>query len=201
MHERRAWREARFPGGIRARSENFPHFSALVPWPTETSTSSQGRFKFHRRRTIDLVSLNALWVDCDFYKKRADWSLGIDALYALLTACDGEFLPHPSYVVGTGRGLCGVWLVEVLPPGALPRWRVAGESLVERFLGFGADTGCTDASRIFRLGGSLNSKAVPAEHVRCVYPEVGQRCTYRFDDLCRVVLPYERPEGRMLAAA
>ena len=74
------------------------------------------------------------------------------------------------------------------------------ESLVARFLGFGADTVCTDPSRIFRLGGSLNSKAVPAEHVRCIYPEVGQPCTYQFDDLCRVVLPYERPEGRKRAS-
>jgi hypothetical protein len=68
-------------------------------------------------------------------------------------------IPHPSYILSTGRGLVCVWLLELLPRDALPRWNAVQKRLGELLEPFGADKRALDAARVFRLSGSENSKA------------------------------------------
>ncbi|NTF42592.1 hypothetical protein [Rhizobium rhizogenes] len=68
-------------------------------------------------------------------------------------------LPHPSYILSTGRGLVCVWLTELLPRAALPRWNAVQKRLGAVLEPFGADRRAQDAARVFRLVGSHNSRA------------------------------------------
>ena len=97
-------------------------------------------------------------------------------------------------MIASGRGLAAVWLVEVLPREALARWQALEFALVDRFDGLGVDRAARDVTRVLRLAGTMHTKA--ARLVRCLYPEVGTPARYGFDALCRVLLPYDRPQRR-----
>ena len=171
--------------------EDLPRYLEAVPVGVNVYLS-QARFRGWRRTQL-LSSVNALWVDVDHYKAGHRWS-DAQALCALLRACDeGEpALPAPSYVIASGRGLAAVWLVEVLPREALPRWQALEMALVDRLDGLGVDRAARDVTRVLRLAGTLHTKA--ARLVRCLYPEVGAPKRYGFDELCGLLLPYSRPE-------
>lgn len=101
-------------------------------------------------------------------------------------------IPHPSYILSTGRGLVCVWLSELLPRTALPRWNAVQKRLGLVLEPFGADKRALDAARVFRLAGSENSSA---DRDRCKVgmvwchgsPETPTR--YDFGTLADEVLP------------
>ena len=139
--------------------EDLPRYLEAVPVGVNVYLS-QARFRGWRRTQL-LSSVNALWVDVDHYKAAVyRWS-DAQALCALLRACDeGEpALPAPSYVIASGRGLAAVWLVEVLPREALPRWQALEMALVDRLDGLGVDRAARDVTRVLRLAGTLHTKA------------------------------------------
>ena len=142
-------------------------------------------------RTQLLSSVNALWVDLDGPSRERTPDA---ALYALLGRCDEAGIPAPSYVLGTGRGLAAVWLVEILPREVLPRWQALQAALVERLRPLGADPRARDVARVLRLAGTLTTAPVPARLVRCLYPEAGAPRVYGFEALCEGVLPLARPD-------
>lgn len=149
---------------------------------------SQGRFA-GRRRVASLITIDSLWVDVDYHRTARYAASGpADVLYALLGHCDGQGIPAPSYVLGTGRGLCAVWLHDVLPRAALGRWQGVQAALQERFAGFGVDAASRDAARVLRLVGSRNTAA--DRPVRCLFPAVGEPWRYSIDELASVLLPY-----------
>ena len=171
--------------------EDLPRYLEAVPVGVNVYLS-QARFRGWRRTQL-LSSVNALWVDIDHYKAGHRWS-DAQALSALLRACEegDPALPAPSYVIASGRGLAAVWLVEVLPREALPRWQALELALVDRLDGLGVDRAARDVTRVLRLAGTMHTKA--ARLVRCLYPEVGSPQRYGFDALCGLLLPYSRPE-------
>ena len=179
------WRERAIP------VEDLPRYLESVPLGVNVYLS-QARFRGWRRTQL-LSSVNALWLDIDHYKAGHRWS-DAQALYALLRACDegARPVPAPSYVIASGRGLAAVWLLDVLPREALPRWQALELALVDRFDGLGVDRAARDVTRVLRLAGTMHTKA--ARLVRCLYPEVGAPRRYRFDELCGLLLPYSRPE-------
>lgn len=181
----RGWSECAIP------VEDLPRYLEAVPIGQDVYVS-QARFR-GRRRIVNLAHLNAAWVDIDYHRRHGAWSPS-EALYALLSACDAARVPLPSYVLGTGRGLAAVWLCEVLPPRALPRWQAVQAALVRALAELGADAAARDAARVLRLAGTLNTRPVPPALVRCLYPELGPPVTYGFDELCEWVLPWSRPE-------
>ncbi len=77
---------------------------------------------------------------------------------AVRTAVGDHWLPLPSVITDTGRGLAVLWLIHELPAAAERRWRPAQRCLIDLFSGFGADRSCGDASRLFRLPETTNWK-------------------------------------------
>lgn len=95
-----------------------------------------------------------------------------------------QAIPDVSLVQLSGRGVWLLWFLRdeksVPPPGELPDsprawaetadlYRRVERAIAHQFVHLGADTGATDAARVMRLAGSLNTKA--GERVR-VLPQI-----------------------------
>ena len=184
------WRERAIP------VEDLRQYLECVPLGVDVYLS-QARFRGWRRTQL-LSSVNALWVDLDGPSRERTPAA---ALYALLGRCDEVGIPFPSYVLGTGRGLAAVWLVEVLPREVLPRWQALQAVLVEHLRSLGADPQARDVARVLRLAGTLNTATVPGQLVRCLYPEAGAPRVYGFEALCEALLPLERPDRARAGSA
>ena len=117
--------------------------------------------RFHGPRDVRrLAALNGLFLDLDVNRlpagvRRTAGSWSLDVILRLVSLN----LPEPSVLLSTGRGLAAIWLLEPLPPQALPRWQPAQNTLIDLFQCLGADPACRDAARVTRLPGSLNTKS------------------------------------------
>ncbi|WGT52596.1 hypothetical protein [Thioclava nitratireducens] len=117
--------------------------------------------RFARRRNLDqLKALNALYVDLDWHKT-ANWRTQSpdEVEAAILRHARASNLPAPSVVLRSGRGSALIWLIDEMPPQALPRWQTAMRALGDVFARFGVDRSSQEAARIFRLPGSINEKS------------------------------------------
>ncbi|WP_139283888.1 hypothetical protein [Rhizobium sp. NFR12] len=116
---------------------------------------------FGKWRSIsDLTAIGACYADLDYHNvSRWRGKAPADVVVALLGHLEEAMLPHPSYILSTGRGLVCVWLTELLPRAALPRWNAVQKHLGSALETFGADKRAQDAARVFRLVGSDNSRA------------------------------------------
>lgn len=156
------------------------------------------------RRIASLSALGACYVDLD-YRTRATHARKTAEAVAegVLATLDDAGIPAPSYVMGTGRGLCAVWLTELLPRAALPRWHAVQARLAAALTSWGADKAALDAARVFRVAGSINSRADPLDAtVRMVWCNGSPFAPFRhiFNDLADEVLPHTRAELRSLSA-
>lgn len=150
----------------------MPHFV------DRTSFLTLNRF-WYGRKLKSLAALNALYVDLDYFhmpqwkgKSPAEVQSAL-AAHLLISG-----LPQPSVFLQTGRGLAAIWLIEPIPVSALRRWNGAMGALIDLAVAFGADKVCKDATRVFRIPGTLNEKS--QKQVR-VSGGCGER--YQFDDL------------------
>lgn len=164
----------------------------------------------HRRRIVDVLLLNAAFVDIDLAHPPPDFQhplplhVSRERLAELIVeACDQAGKPHPL-ILDTGGGLCLKWIHEPLPVEARPRWdslQLHIAAWVESLSGplpvspgdrrewrLPVDHKALDAARVLRLAGSWN-------------PRWGKPCrvlydpgTHAFDDLCAAFLPYTRDE-------
>lgn len=146
--------------------------------------------RFHKRRGArQLAALNALYADLDWHKTarwREHQSGGVKA--AILDTLDIANLPGPSVLLNSGRGTAVIWLIDEMPPAALPRWRAAITALNEVLTNFGADRASRDPARVFRLPGSRNEKS--GKQVRV---EGGSGLRHDFDTLSDAIF---RASGR-----
>lgn len=116
---------------------------------------------FGKWRSIsDLTAIGACYADLDYHTV-ARWrgKAPGDVAGAILGHLEEAMIPHPSYILSTGRGLVCVWLTELLPRTVLPRWNAVQKRLGAVLEPFGADKRALDAARVFRLVGSDNSRA------------------------------------------
>jgi hypothetical protein len=110
-------------------------------------------------------------------------------------ALDDEGIPLPSYALDTGRGLNLVWLHDLVPRAALSRWTAVQKHLAEVLKPFGADMRALDTARVFRVVGSVNSRA---EWERRIVGMIWCRddpanpTRYMFDELANEILPFTR---------
>jgi hypothetical protein len=160
------------------------------------------------RRVSSVKNLGCCYVDLD-YRKRARWqdSAPETVFWAVMQSLDEQNIPPPSYCVSTGNGLCLVWLHSWLPAQALPRWDAVQSYLAAALCEFGADKNALDATRVFRIIGSKNTRARDWRHeiVRPIYvrgdpAHLRETGEYLFDDLADEVLPIRRAELHSLQA-
>lgn len=184
-------------GRVVERCMPLEELQANLPvWLDGSSFLSLNRF-FKRRRTSGLTSLNALYVDLDFRDVVAWRGKSADEVQvALEQHCLSLELPEPSFIVQTGRGLAAIWLIQPMPPQALARWRAAIRALIDLWRGFGADRSCSDATRVFRIPGTINEK-----NGRGVRVTGGSLQRYSFDALeDQIYIASGRPTRHQLEA-
>lgn len=129
---------------------------ALAEWTGEDVYFSQNTFYKPRRLIENVRQLRSLYVDVDFYllNYNPDWVIGKMELELF-----GQSIPEPNMVIHSGRGFVLVWRIEPVPAKALPLWQAVEDYLSSQFKNLGGDTKATDAARVFRIAGSVNSKS------------------------------------------
>lgn len=160
--------------------------STLSEWLGEDVYFSQNTFYRPSRKIEYIRQLRALYVDVDNYLLNLDpmWTIG-----ALEENLFGEKIPDPNLIIHSGRGLALVWLITPVPSQALPLWQAMENYLVRQLDKFGGDAKASDAARVLRLAGTVNSKSGEAV-------EVQLRHDYRYTlrDLEREYLPALSPK-------
>ena len=152
------------------------------------------------RANSRVAQLGAFYADLD-YHTQAKWrALPPEAVaHAVLLRLKDDALPEPSVILFTGRGLLVLWLHDLVPGRAAPRWQEIETRLVDALADFGADRAAVDPARVFRVCGTVNSKS--GETVRALF--VSEQCRaglrWDFEALAAEMLPDARPgslEGR-----
>src|SRR5690606_31344661 len=98
-------------------------------------------------------------------------------------------LPSPNLIINSGRGIVCVWLLEPVPSQALPLWQALQKDFFTKLERFGGDSKATDAARVFRIAGSVNSKN--GEEVSVMYRHENR---YSLRDLQYEYLPEIKPK-------
>lgn len=94
-----------------------------------------------------LRSLRAVYVDLD----------GCGSLEDVLDCLADQRLPCPSVALYSGRGMHLYWLLQPLPPKALPVWQRIEDALIAALAPLGADPAAKDCTRLLRLVGTRNA--------------------------------------------
>lgn len=128
----------------------------LSEWLGEDVYFSQNTFYRPSRKIEYIRQLRALYVDVDCYLFNFDpeWVIG-----SMEISLFREKIPEPNIIIHSGRGLALVWLLEPVPAIALPLWQAVENYLVNQLKKFGGDAKASDAARILRLAGTVNSKS------------------------------------------
>jgi hypothetical protein len=129
--------------------------SVLSDWLGENVYFSQNTFFKPQRRIENIKQLRALYVDVDCHNLNYDpyWVAG-----KLNVEVFQESVPVPNFIIFSGRGLVCIWLIEPVPYKALPLWKAMQSHLYKQMEYVGADKKSTDATRVFRIAGSVNAK-------------------------------------------
>jgi hypothetical protein len=164
---------------------------------SKDSFISQGTFWRKQRRIATLSELGLVFADLDSpYLAELFATCGEAAVVeAILRAVDEEHIPAPSLIVSSGRGFHVKWLFEsAVPWKALNRWSALEKTIVSRLhASLHADRNCTDAARVLRLCGTVNTKS--GEIARVIWENrFGSAIVrYPFDRLADEVLVFKRP--------
>lgn len=166
---------------------------------------SQAEFAKPVRRVVHLARIGVAFIDLDTYNTHyKDWEPERIA-QAFLLACEDQFIPLPSLIIYSGRGLQVKWLLDN-PAGraALPRWNALQRTLVDRFRDFGADPQAKDAARVLRVVQTVNTRS--GEVCRVIWVNKHGSApdgvlAYDFEEFADEVLPFTRDEVEAYKAA
>jgi hypothetical protein len=131
----------------------------LSEWLGEDVYFSQNTFFIPFRRIENIRQLRSLYIDIDFYN--VDWLKGLQPFQVLELLKMDEFnksIPEPNIVIFSGNGIVLIWLLEPVPSQALPLWNAVQRYLHRQLQSYGADSKALDATRVFRVAGTINSK-------------------------------------------
>lgn len=156
---------------------------------------TQNRFS-GPRSVARLLHLNACWADLDQHGAQLGrvhpWHVRDQALRLLEEAS----VPAPGLSIATGRGVCLLWRHSAVPRAALPRWRACQRRITEVLRPLGADPLATDAARVLRLIGTVNSHTETlVEAISPLSP------AWPFEQLANETLPLARGELHSLRVA
>lgn len=147
---------------------------------------------FHGWRVVrHLRALNALYLDIDAGLQAEP----VAVLDAALTALARAQVPEPTLGVYSGRGVHLYWLIHPVPAEALPRWQACQRRLQQIV---GSDPKSLDCTRVLRLIGTKNPKALPERQTVTGLHLCGGR--YQFDWLADQILPLTRGQIHDLRA-
>lgn len=154
---------------------------------------------FNKWRNIaNLKAVGACYVDIDYITRKTWEDMEPNAvLNGALDILDEKRIPFPSFVLSTGRGLLAVWLHNLLPRSILPKWQIVQQTLADSLTSLGADKRALDGARVFRLAGSINSKATSfRDKVSMIWsngsPDNPKR--YEFSEIADDILPLTKAE-------
>ena len=153
----------------------------LNEWVTNDSYFSMNTFFTPRRSMTNIRHLQTCYVDLDFYKQKIDIN---KVLYELNNDYFGIKIPQPNLINYSGRGMQLIWLLEPMSGLAIEKWSELQRELFNTLKSFGADPACLDASRVFRLAGSVNSKSN-----ELVISDIIHTHEYNFYDIAKEYFP------------
>ena len=158
-------------------------------------------FTWNGKRCVsDVLQLTSFYVDFDFYNI-PEYSHLAPVDLAELIIKENPWMPEPSAVIDSGRGLWMVWLFKK-PPRVktkanhqwIPAWQEAQDFLIESLRKYGADSSCRDASRLVRMPETINSKTGRTAHCW----QTGNK--YEFNNLKKIILDQKRSVWEQKAA-
>ena len=117
---------------------------------------SMSTFYKPMRRIENIKELTCNFIDLDTYNTKFT---NTQILMNLESNYFNKVIPTPNLIIGSGRGLTLIWLIERVPYMALPLWKAVQEYLSSQLKEFGADRKALDATRVLRVAGSINSKS------------------------------------------
>lgn len=164
--------------------------SVMADWNGENVYFSQNTFYKPQRRIENIRELRALYVDVDCHK------LGLEPRWVaekLNLEVFQELLPVPNYTLFSGRGVVFIWLIEPVPSQVLPLWKAVQFHFYTCLEYVGADKKSLDATRVFRVAGSINSK-----NGQTVSVEFRHKFKYSLRDLQEEYLPALTPKEKRI---
>jgi hypothetical protein len=174
--DRKAWIQASYQ--VEQLYEVLPEYAGL-----NDVYLSLNRFYGSRKR---LAKLSALYSDLDYYNVSELAHMPPEGIFTLaLESLEQAKIPHPSLAMSTGRGLALVWRHEPEPGNILSKWTLCQQHIFEALKQLGADSKAKDASRVFRLAGTYNSKS--GTLVQSIFENLDE--VWEFGDLADEILP------------
>ena len=108
-----------------------------------------------KRRVENIRQFRALFQDIDCE------SMGLEkaeTVYMIWMLHYEVKIPKPTMVTDSGRGVHLYWRIQNAPYGALNTWQELQDYIYYNLKNFGADRKATDAARVLRLPGTINSR-------------------------------------------
>lgn len=141
-------------------------------------------------------SLKWLYMDLDYYNTEYNKLSQEQVLWLLEQDYFGQSIPMPTYVIDSGRGMYLLWRIDENIK-ALPRWKKVQRYFCEQLKEFGADPKvASDAARVLRCVGSINSKSNTEVRVMRFYEK-----KYCISNIVREYLPKETSSVKMVDLA
>jgi len=157
---------------------------------------SMATFK-RRRVSSEVCAIESTYLDLDYHKSSLQGRCPKAVAKNVVSDLEEAGKPLPSFILSTGRGLLCIWLHEMLSgsTGVLSKWSAVQKRLSEPLKRYNPDTSATDAARIFRLVGSINSKADDSRNrVQLVWGDAKNLQRYKFSELADGWLPFTKAQ-------
>ena len=155
---------------------------------------SMATFK-RRRVSTEVCTIESTYLDLDYHKTSL-WHRSAESVANnVIRDLEDAGKPLPSFILSSGRGLLCVWLHEMLGAKVLSKWAAVQKRLWKPLERYNPDKGAADAARVFRLVGSINSKADDSRNrVQLVWGDPKNLHRYKFNDLADGWLPYTKAQ-------
>lgn len=155
--------------------------SDVSEWVDNDSYVSMNTFYSPKRYSTNLREIRAFYVDLDCY------NVGLTPEQVVMNLKTDYFdtnLPTPNLINYSGRGVNLIWFLDPISGLAINRWNKLQKKILDMLKPLGSDEASTDASRVFRLAGSTNSKSG-----KTVYAELLHNYKYDFQEVIEEYFP------------